>query len=116
MITEKFLLEQGFVDSGEKHAFSIVWRKPYGSGFFNFVIGDYLKTNPNIGVLGIYYAEEEIPATPPDLIDKEEWTVEDSIRADNYTIKCDHTLTNIAWYLDDEERFKRLIDDISFKR
>jgi hypothetical protein len=117
-ITEDFLIEQGFVDTGKTHAFSKIWRKPYKDtgGFFNFIKGDYHETNSNCGVLGIYYPEEDIHTVPKDLVNKKVWTEEDDERARNYTIRIDSCLVNIAFYLDDTERFLRIISDLSYTR
>lgn len=116
-INEEFLREQGFVDSGEKHGYNIIWRKPIGEdSFFQFTMGNYPETNPNVGVLGIYYPERDVKAIPKDLVSKEQWSDEDEIRASNYTIKFEKQFFNFAFWLDDRDRFKRLIEDISFSR
>jgi len=116
-ITEEFLKDQGFTDSGKKHGYNTIWRKPYKNfAFFNFVMGDYLDTNPNVGVLGMYYPEEWVSSVPDDLRRKETWTEEETERAANHTIKIEASSFNFAWYLDDQKRFKRLIADIEFKR
>ncbi len=117
-ITEEFLKEQGFTDSGEKHGYNVIWRKPIiGSfGYLNFVMGNYPVTNPNVGVLGIYHPEEWVSSVPDDLIRKETWTEEESERAENHKIKMEESLVNFTWYLDDQKRFKRLIADIEFER
>lgn len=119
-ITEDFLIKEGFTDTGKTHGYNKIWRKPLRDsnnyGFFNFVMGDYQNTNPNIGVLGIYYPEEEVSSVPDDLVGKDTWTNEDMERAANYKIKVNAQLVNFAFYLDDQERFKRLIEDISFIR
>lgn len=116
-INKDFLIEQGFIDTGEKHGHNIIWRKPIDDNrFFQFIMGDYPSTNPNVGILGIYSPEEEVFSTPKDLVGKDEWTLEDEIRAFNHTIKVEKSLINFAFWLDDQERFKRLIDDITFKR
>ena len=117
-INEDFLREEGFVDSGRDILDRIIWRKPLHDdrGFFNFTIGEYDESNPNVGVLGIYYPEEEVNTIPKDLINKEDWTEEEKIRAYNHTIKVPSSLQNIVFWLDDQDRFKRLIEDISYSR
>lgn len=117
-INEDFLKEQGFVDSGRDILDRIIWRKPLydNHGFFNFTIGEYDESNPNVGVLGIYYPEEEVNTIPKDLVNKEDWTEEEKIRAYNHTIKLPSSLQNFVFWLDDQDRFKRLIEDISYSR
>lgn len=120
MITEEFVKSLGFYDSGERHAYSTIWRKPIDDHpnprFFSFVIGNYPETNPNIGVLGIYTPLESVPSVPDDLVSKPEWTEEDTKRAANHTIEIGGDLINFAFYLDDQERLVRLINDILYRR
>ena len=117
-ITEDFLIQEGFVDTGETHGYNKIWTKPLREtgGFFNFEMGEYPETNPNVGVLGIYYPEEEIHTVPEDLVKKEVWSEEDDERACNYTMTSESHLMNFAFYLDDQARFKRLIEDITYQR
>lgn len=116
-ITEDILKEIGFVDTGEEHGYNKIWRyKPEGYyHHFQFVMGDYPKGNGNVGVLGLYNPECEVSSVPDDLVDKEEWTEEDQIRAENYTITEKESLLNIAWHLTSEVRLRVIIESLTTK-
>lgn len=64
------------------------------------LLGDYPKTNPNCGCVSILNSEDkQISATPPDLYEKEHWTKEDEIRAENYTETLEKWRQPIAYYI-----------------
>ncbi len=68
----------------------------------------YPDTNPNVGILSIHSPECEAGGIPRDLVKKEEWSKEDMIRANDYTVKLDEWTQPIAWFLVDLERLKSI--------
>jgi len=94
-ITEEWLLKFGFEESecinykGKKEF--IISPKDY-AWELGFVIGNYPISNPNIGCLSLLQSkDEQISAIPKHLVKKNNWTEQDKIEADNYTV------TSKAW-------------------
>lgn len=118
-IDEEFLIEQGFVKSDYKVGIvKTLWVKklPSLNVFISFYMNDYGYANPNCGVMGIYEPAGEVGAIPPDLKGKKHWSPEDMERFMNYTVHREAVHCPFAHFLDDQDRFKRLVDDIFYER
>lgn len=117
MISHEQLTERGFKQVGKQYIKTVYRYEPKSYPFhFQFSVMDLPETNPNCGVLAIYFPEQEIHAVPKDLIQKQDWTVEDVVRAANNTIKIDDWYQNIAYYLHDVNRLDAIIKNLCYEK
>lgn len=83
--------------------------------YIQVVLGDYPRTNPNCGMVYIYRPQEEVYSIPQDLLDKEEWSYEDRVRAENHTVTVDKLEQPIAYYVYNLERLKQVYKALTTK-
>lgn len=122
-LTPEILLSLGFVRVEEdNHPFDDLFRlsdikNQYGNHGLDIEvsIGNYPESNPNSGVVAVYIPPYTSAVIPDDLWDKEDWTEEDQVRADNNLVPFEESRQPIAWHVVTEERLKEIVKSLTLK-
>lgn len=121
-LTPGILLTHGFVELEEKDVLNRpiycleTPSTPYGIYPFDIHVvlcPEYGESNPNSGIVSIFMKETTAVTVPDDLIDKEEWSFDDRVRADNNVTVFESVTQPIAWHVTTYERLKTIIEPLT---